>query len=101
MANKATSDYEITRDGQWYTLRTISPLKSSEITFTLDGKTFDEHRMDGVTVKSSMVRVGRKWIQTQRNGDQVIRIIREWIGDQIVVTSVLNKVAFVRIYKKL
>lgn len=101
IANKASSEYEIVKDGEKYTLRTISPFSTSEISFALDGKEFDERRMDGTTVRSSVVRKGRKWVHTQRNGDQVVNIVREWKNGTIFVSSVLNDVAFLRIYKKL
>jgi cellular retinoic acid-binding protein 2 len=45
---------EITKDGETYTLKTTTTIKNSEIKFEL-GKEFEEARMDGKTVKVSLI----------------------------------------------
>ncbi|CAG2120415.1 unnamed protein product, partial [Medioppia subpectinata] len=93
-------DYEITKEGDYYTLKTVSEFKTSEIRFKLNGEEFEENRLDGLRVKSTIVQKGNKWIHKQMSDKNLVTIIREFNGDTIRVTGALNNVAFVRIYKK-
>jgi len=100
-AKNTKSKYEITKEGDYYTLKTISPLSSSEIKFKLNGELFFEDRLDGVRVKSNMTLVnGNKWVQKQF-GEKEVTLIREFTGDAIKLTCVVNNVAAVRTYKRI
>ncbi|KAH7645451.1 Fabp5p, variant 3 [Dermatophagoides farinae] len=99
-ATAASSRYFITKDGDSYTLKTVSTFGNSAITFK-DGVPFDEDRLDGQTVKSTMQIKGNKWIQKQEGEGPDVHIIREFSPEQVKVTSIVNDVASVRIYKKI
>jgi len=75
-------------------------IKSTETRFRL-GEEFDEDRLDGKKVKSLVVAEGNKFIQIQRDGDQEIKYIREFGNDEIRVTSIVNNVTCLRIYKRI
>ncbi|OTF74659.1 Group 13 mite allergen-like protein (Lipocalin), partial [Euroglyphus maynei] len=98
-ATAASSRYYITKDGDSYTLKTVSTFGNSAITFK-DGVPFDEDRLDGQTVKSTIQIKGNKWVQKQEGDGPDVHIIREFSPEQIKVTSIVNEVASVRIYKK-
>lgn len=100
IANRATSEYEITKNEDLYSLKTISPFKTSEIKFKLNGEIFEERRLDGALVKSNMTVSGNKWIQRQF-GEKEVKIVRQFNGDIIRVTAVVDNVASVRIYKRI
>lgn len=98
-ATAASSRYYITKDGDQYTLKTVSTFGTQVITFK-NMVPFDEERLDGQTVKTTILVKGNKWIQTQKGDGPDVNIIREFSPDQVKVTSVVNDVASVRIYKK-
>lgn len=98
VAKRTKSKYEITRNGDVYTLKTISSFKTSEISFAF-GEMFEEDRLDGVKVKTKITLNGNKWIQKQF-GDKEVTLVREFIGDIIKLTCVVNDVTAVRIYKR-
>ncbi|XP_075677376.1 fatty acid-binding protein-like [Dermatophagoides pteronyssinus] len=98
-ATAASSRYYITKDGDSYTLKTVSTFGNSAITFK-DSVPFDEDRLDGQTVKSTIQIKGNKWIQKQEGDGPDVHIIREFSPEQIKVTSIVNDVASIRIYKK-
>lgn len=50
LAKTSKPTIEITLDGDTYTIKTITTLKTSVITFKI-GEEFEESRMDGKTVK--------------------------------------------------
>src|SRR5699024_10012870 len=52
LAKTSKPTIEITLDGDEYTIKTITTLKTTEIKFKL-GEEFEENRMDGVKVKVS------------------------------------------------
>lgn len=100
LANRAKPDYEITKNGDYYTLKTISQFKTSEITFKF-GEQFEENRLDGERVKSTIVQKGNKWVQNQvSDNNKVVKVVREFNGDSITVTGVVNNVVFVRVYER-
>ncbi len=118
---KPTLEVEVA--GDTYTLRSLSTFKNTEIKFKL-GEEFEEDRADGKKVK-----VGRtahissfrfdvltfhislfqtvvnkegdnKLVQTQF-GDKEVKIIREFNGDDVVVTASVDGVTSVRSYKRI
>ncbi len=56
LAKTSKPTIEITLDGDTYTIKTITTLKTTEIKFKL-GEEFEETRMDGKTVKVCVARV--------------------------------------------
>lgn len=98
-ATRASSKYIITKDNDYYTLKTVSTFGESSITFK-SGVSFKEDRMDGETVDSVINVKGNKWIQKQTGAGEVT-IIREFSPEEVVVTSIINEVASVRKYKKI
>ena len=85
LAKTSTPTVEITKDGDTFTLKTITAIKNSEIKFEL-GKEFEENRIDGVKVKTVVVADGNKLVQTQF-GDKEVKIVREFNGDELKVVS--------------
>ncbi len=61
---------------------------------------FEESRLDGAVVKSNMTVSGNKWIQRQF-GEKEVKIVRQFNGDIIRVTAVVDNVASIRIYKRI
>lgn len=100
VATRAKSQYEITKNGEYYTLKTHSPFRTAEITFKLNGETFEEERLDGEHVKSNMTMSGNKWIQRQF-GEKEVTYIREFTGDEVKLTAIVNNVITVRVYKRI
>ncbi|XP_054165749.1 fatty acid-binding protein-like [Oppia nitens] len=101
IASRAHPDYHITQnDDDSYTLKTVSEFKTSEITFKF-GEPFEESRMDGATVNSTITRNGNKWIQKQVGDSNTVTIVRDFRPDGTIrVTGVVNEVGFERIYEK-
>ncbi|CAG2174934.1 unnamed protein product [Oppiella nova] len=54
LAKTSTPVVEITKDGDVFSLKTLTAIKNSEIKFEL-GKEFEEARMDGKNVKGIIV----------------------------------------------
>ncbi|KAF7495606.1 Fatty acid-binding protein [Sarcoptes scabiei] len=98
-ATQASSRYFITKENDTFTLKTVSTFGTTTITFK-NGVPFDEDRLDGQTVKSTVQVVGNKWIQKQEGEGADVSIIREFSPEQVKVTSIVNDVASIRIYKK-
>ncbi|CAG2116474.1 unnamed protein product, partial [Medioppia subpectinata] len=98
LAKTSTPVVEITKDGDTFSLKTITAIKNSEIKFEL-GKEFEEARMDGKNVKTVVVADGNKLIQTQ-HGDKEVKIVREFNGAELKVTASVGNVVSVRIYAK-
>jgi len=98
LAKTSTPTVEITKDGDSYTLKTITAIKNSEIKFEL-GKEFEEARMDGKNVKTVVVADGNKLVQTQF-GDKEVKIVRELNGDELKVTCTVGPVVSVRVYNR-
>lgn len=98
-ATRASSEYVITKDGDSYTLRTISTFGESSVTFKSDIP-FTENRIDGATVETVIEIRGNKWVQKQK-GEKEVTIVREFNSEGVIVTSVVNNVACVRKYRRL
>lgn len=76
---------EITMNGDTMTLKTKTTFKNSEISFKL-GEEFEEDRLDGAKVKSTMELDGNKLVQKQM-GDKPCEIIRQIDGDKLTTVS--------------
>ena len=92
-----TIDVSVKDDGT-YVVSTTSTFKSSTIEFKL-GEEFDEKRMDGNTVKTTVTRDGNKLIQKQ-NATPPVEIVREFFDDKMVTTCKCKDVVNVRTYKR-
>jgi len=98
LAKTSTPVVEITKNGDSYSLKTVTAIKKSEINFEL-GKEFEEARMDGKNVKTVVVADGNKLVQTQY-GDKEVKIVREFNGDELKVTASVGPVVSVRVYNR-
>jgi len=88
----------ITNDGDNWSLKTSTLLKSSEIKFEL-GKEFTEHRIDGLDVKTVVNADGDKLVQKQFGDNEVI--ITRWVeNDMLCVKCEIKDVVSTRKYKK-
>jgi len=88
----------ITNDGDNWSLKTSTLLKSSEIKFEL-GKEFTEHRIDGLDVKTVVNAEGDKLVQKQFGDNEVI--ITRWVeNDMLCVKCEIKDVVSTRKYKK-
>lgn len=101
LANASYPVLDITRDeNNNITITTSAPFTRATTTFKLNEE-FDEQRLDGKVVKSTVEQQGNKFIQTQTDGSLVIKYIREFAGDEIRVTSIANDVSCFRVYKRM
>nr|AAX34046.1 Sui m 13 allergen [Suidasia medanensis] len=99
LAKSATPTLEVIVDGDNYTIKTISTIKSSEIKFQL-GQEFEEDRMDGKKVKTVVNKEGdNKLVQVQK-GDKEVNIVRDFSAEGVNVTATVNGVVSVRFYKR-
>jgi len=98
LAKTSTPVFEVSKDGEQFTMKTTTTLKTSEIKFEL-GKEFEENRLDGKKVKTVVVADGNKLVQTQY-GDKEVKIVREFNGDELKVTSTVGDVTSVRVYNR-
>jgi fatty acid-binding protein 3 len=99
LAKTSTPTVEITKDGDQYSMKTITAIKTSEIKFEL-GKEFEEDRMDGKKVKTVVNVDGNKLIQTQF-GDKEVKIVREFNDKELKVVCTVGSVVSTRVYNKL
>ena len=87
MAKVQTPTVEIATDGDNVTLKTITTFKTQEIKFKLNEE-FEEKRLDGALVKSTVTLDGDKLVQHQK-ADTSCDIIREIEGDKLKTVSLL------------
>jgi len=95
---KPTLEVEVKDDT--YIFRSLSTFKNTEIKFKL-GQEFEEDRADGKRVKTVVTKEGdNKFVQKQF-GDKEVNIVREFNGDEVVVTAQVADVTSVRTYKRI
>lgn len=85
MGNTVSPTIELTKEGDEYTLNTVSTFKTISIKFKL-GEEFDEETLDGRKVKSIMTLDGNKLIQEQK-GDKAHKIIREFTPTELIAVN--------------
>ncbi|XP_054158668.1 fatty acid-binding protein-like [Oppia nitens] len=96
----AKPNLEISKQGDNYTIKTVMPDRTHEISFEL-GKEFEEKRPNGTTVKSTVVKgEGRQLIQTQKDGDKVITIVRDGNGPELITTATIGSIQAKWVYTK-
>ncbi|KAH7641012.1 fatty acid-binding protein [Dermatophagoides farinae] len=99
LAKTSKPTIEVIRDGDYWVIKTITTLKTTEIRFKI-GEEFDEARMDGKTVKTIVEMDGdNKMVQTQK-GDKEVKIIREFSENHLKTTCIVGNITSVRIYKR-
>ncbi|CAG2106884.1 unnamed protein product [Medioppia subpectinata] len=89
MANSSSPTLEITREGNDFTFKSVSAIKTSVTKFTL-GVEFEEERLDGKKVKSTFTQEGNKLIQKQLDGAKEVTYIREFDGDSLKAVIILR-----------
>jgi len=99
MAKVQTPTVEISNEGDDWSIKTITTFKTSEIKFKL-GQEFDETRLDGVIVKSTITLDGPNKLVQKWSGDPPAEIIREVDGDKLNVTCKAADVVSTRVYKR-
>ncbi|CAF1604783.1 unnamed protein product [Adineta ricciae] len=71
----------ISQNGDRWTLKSESTLKSASYEFTPDVE-FDETRLDGEIVKSTIRFDNNKWVHTMRDKNGKESTITRWVDDQ-------------------
>ncbi|OQV22369.1 putative Cellular retinoic acid-binding protein 1 [Hypsibius exemplaris] len=92
---------EITKNGEEYTIKTTTAVKSAEIKFKL-GEPFTEHTMDGRDVETTFTLEGNllKQVQHDIKGGFDSFSDREFNGDELITTMRCKDAVAVRKYKK-
>lgn len=99
LACATSPSFEISvKDDGTVVAKTSSTFKNTVIEFKL-GEEFEEKRMDGETVKTTITKEGNKLIQEQKS-DPPIKIVREFTGNKLITTCYCKDVVCVREYKK-
>ena len=93
-----TPTVTITKNGDKYTMKTETKLKTTEFTFEL-GKEFDEARQDGKTVKAIITMDGNKMIHKQTD-DKPVEMIREFSAEGMNVVATCGSVSCTRFYSR-
>lgn len=99
MAKVQTPTVEVSNEGDDWSIKTITTFKTSEIKFKL-GQEFDETRLDGVVVKSTITQDGPNKLVQKQSGEVPCEIIRETDGDKMTVTCKAADVVSTRVYKR-
>ncbi|XP_067687560.1 sodium/calcium exchanger regulatory protein 1-like [Haliotis asinina] len=89
---------EVKVDGDNWEIRTVSTFKTSELKFTV-GTTFDECTPDGRKCKTTATLEGQKLILEQK-GDVDSTIVRDYNGNEMVMTLTAKGVTCTRKYQK-
>nr|XP_033789695.1 myelin P2 protein-like isoform X3 [Geotrypetes seraphini] len=90
----------LTKRGDYYTMRTETTFKTTEILFKL-GIEFDETTADERKAKTLIIFEDNALIQTQKWDDKEIIIKRELVDEQMVVTCRFGDVKCIRTYARL
>ncbi|CAL8101007.1 unnamed protein product [Orchesella dallaii] len=90
---------EISQAGGKYTLKTLSELKNTEITFPL-GQEIDEDTADNRKCKTTFTLDGNKLIQTQKLEGKESKTVREFSADGMTATFTAAGKTAVRKYKR-
>ncbi|KAH9392502.1 Fabp5p [Tyrophagus putrescentiae] len=98
LAKTSKPTIEITLDGDTYTIKTITTLKTTEIKFKL-GEEFEETRMDGKTVKTVITLEGDSLVQIQK-GDKEVKIVREFTDTHLKTICTIGDITSTRVYKR-
>ncbi|XP_023324660.1 fatty acid-binding protein, adipocyte [Eurytemora carolleeae] len=96
-----TNVIEIDSSGR-YTVRTLTPLRNSEISFRLQ-QPFVENTSDGRKVTTVATRSGNVLTLNQRGsgGQKSTTIVREINGDTMINRLIVDNVTSVRVFKRI
>ena len=97
LAKSVTPVVEVTLNGDEYTLKTSSLLKTTIIKFKL-GEEFDEQRLDGVKVRSTVTLNGNVMTHVMKGKPDSV-IVREFNGNELKTVCTVNNVSCTRLYK--
>jgi len=98
-AKTSTPVVHITSTGpDSYSMKTVTTFKTTECNFKL-GEEFEEERLDGAKVKSTVTLEGNKFTHTQV-GDKTVVITREVTGDELICTFTVDNVVSTRVYTR-
>ncbi|CAG2112811.1 unnamed protein product, partial [Medioppia subpectinata] len=97
--DNSTSSWSITKTGAVYTIKMVFAFMTREIQFEL-GKEFDDKNLDGSDIKGLIVADGNKLIQTSKIGDKVMKVVREYKGDEVIATATIGSATGVATYKR-
>ncbi|XDV34930.1 hypothetical protein PO909_005000, partial [Leuciscus waleckii] len=89
----------ISKEGDVFTLKTVSTFKSTEINFKL-GEEFDETTADDRTVKSLITLDGGKLVHVQKWDGKETTLVREVSDNSLTLTLTLGDVVSTRHYIK-
>ena len=87
-ATVSTPTMEVTKEGETWTIKTSTTLKTMTLKFKV-GETFDETSPDGRDVSSIVTQEGNKFVCTQtakKEGQKSTLSTREFNGDECIYT---------------
>lgn len=100
LAEKSKPTLEITSAGGKWTIKTLSALKNTEITFT-PGEDFDEQTPDGRQSKSTVTIEGSRLIHVQRIGGSEATTVSEFGATEMKQTYTTGGVTATRVFRRL
>ncbi|KAM3927956.1 myelin P2 protein-like [Leptodactylus fuscus] len=92
-------DFFMSKNGDCYTMKTVSTFKTTEMNFKLNEE-FDEETADGRRVKSIVTCENGALTQKQKWANKECTIVREVKNCQLVTTCTCDDVQCVRVYEK-
>ena len=94
LAKATNPTVDVSVNGDTYTIKTVSSVKTTQITFQL-GIEFEEDRADGKKVKTIINADGpNKLVQVQK-GEKEVTIVREFTDNGLIVVSIFYGVVIV------
>ncbi|OQR70003.1 fatty acid-binding protein [Tropilaelaps mercedesae] len=99
LATSAKPNVEISKNGDEWTLRTVSTMKTTEIKFKI-GEEFEEVKADGTKGKSTFTIEGNKLKQVSDNKGKPYYTTRELVDGKLKVTVKAGNVVCYRTYSK-
>ena len=85
---------EVAKEGDLWTIKTSTSLKSMELKFDI-GKEFEETTADGREVTACVTLEGNKFVTVQKAkkaGEKSTKSVREFKGDEVVQTMTIDGV---------
>ncbi|XP_022661284.1 fatty acid-binding protein, heart-like [Varroa jacobsoni] len=90
---------EISKNGDEWTIRSVSTLKTTEIKFKI-GEEFEETRADNSKGKSTFIIDGDKLKQVSEKDGKQYSTVREIVGGKLKVTVTIGNIVCTRVYSK-
>lgn len=98
IVNSVKPSLQLVKEGDnRYSFIASSTFQNQTITFT-PGEEFKQDTLDGKKTKTVITFEGNKMIEIQK-GHKLIRIEREYIGDELIITCFVGDVVTTRYYK--